>query len=416
VVLPVDLPARRRQRRQRRVTRPGVSLPAAGTKFWSVLTQGTAAVLAWRVPHVGTVDLDVPALAPRYAPHALVLSLVVAAVLAGGFSRPDPGFISAMGIEQGHLSIQARLALGPRAADVQVRDALVRPALSTTTLAPSQPRAAVVTYTVQPGDTVWGIGARYGVGAYSVLWSNGLDEDDLIKPGEQLLVPPVPGALHTIKPDDSLDSIAKKFNVDPAAIVDFNGLKPGEALTPDKVLVVPGGSLPIAPRPVAPPPPPVQRTIPPPAAPAPRTTTIQPQPRTQTRPPAPVVPPAAPAAPTGRLSWPTRGVITTYFSSWHPGIDIAASLGSFIGAADGGRVVFAGWDNSGYGYRVIVDHGNGYTTTYNHLSVISVRVGQSVGKGGQIGLMGSTGNSTGPLLHFEILRGGRYINPLGALS
>jgi len=79
-------------------------------------------------------------------------------------------------------------------------------------------------------------------------------------------------------------------------------------------------------------------------------------------------------------------------------------------------VASAGWDSSGYGYRVVVNHNNGYRTTYNHLSVISVRPGQSVGKGGQIGLMGSTGNSTGSHLHFEILRNGSFVNPLAILS
>jgi len=64
----------------------------------------------------------------------------------------------------------------------------------------------------------------------------------------------------------------------------------------------------------------------------------------------------------------------------------------------------------------VMNHGNGYNTTYNHLSVISVRVGQSLAKGQLVGLMGSTGNSTGPHLHFEINRNGAYVNPLAILS
>ncbi|MCX5987754.1 MAG: M23 family metallopeptidase, partial [Chloroflexi bacterium] len=70
----------------------------------------------------------------------------------------------------------------------------------------------------------------------------------------------------------------------------------------------------------------------------------------------------------------------------------------------------------GYGNRIIVNHGNGITTTYNHLSAFLVQVGQNVSKGQVIARMGSTGNSTGPHLHFEILRNGSYINPLGALN
>ena len=398
--------------RRRRARRASTSLLVRFHAWGLRARTGFAQTLAEAQVALATANWSaIVGTAPRVAPHLLVLFLAVAAVAAGGFARPETGLVAPVGNEQGHLSNYARLLLGPRAADVQVRDALVRPAVPVTTLAPGQPRADIVTYTVQTGDTIWGIGAQFNVGSYSVLWSNGLDEDDIIKPGQQLRIPPVVGAIHTIADGDTLDTIAKKYNVDPAVIVDFNGLKPGEALTPQKPLVIPGGSLPLLPRPVAPPPP-VR-----PAAPAlsrPAATTQQ---QTQSKPAPQVrVPAPAPAAPSGRLSWPTRGIITTYFSSWHPGIDIAASLGTPIGAADGGTVTFAGWDNTGYGYRVVLNHGNGYSTTYNHLSVISVRVGQSLGKGGQIGLMGSTGRSTGPHLHFEILRNGAFVNPLAILN
>jgi murein DD-endopeptidase MepM/ murein hydrolase activator NlpD len=349
---------------------------------------------------------------PRVGPHAIVLSLAAIAVISGGFSRPDNAVaaLSGIGTEQGELSANGRFVLGPRAAEVQVRDSLVRPALATTALAPSAPRAAVVSYKVQPGDTIWDIGARFNVGSYSVLWSNGLDEDDIIKPGQELRIPPVPGTLHLVQGDDNLDAIAKKYNVEPGVIVDFNGLRPGEGLATDKLLVIPGGELPITRRaPVV--------TLPPV-----RPQVTVPQQRIPTLPipaparPVPARPAPPPSAPTGRFSWPTRGVITTYFSSWHPGIDIAAPTGTAIGAADGGTVTFTGWDNSGYGYRVVINHGNGYSTTYNHLSSIGVRTGQAVGKGQIIAAMGSTGRSTGPHLHFEILRNGGFSNPLGILG
>ena len=365
---------------------------------------------------------------PRLAPHGAVLALVVVAIAAGGFARPEGGMEVPVTTETGALTADARLLLGPRAGEAPVRDALVRPPFSATNLSPSQPRLEVSTYTVRSGDSLWGIGARYNVGAWSVMWSNGLEEDSIIRPGQQLRIPPVQGIVHTITADDSLDSIAGRYSVDPAVIVDFNGLKPGEVLQPDRILVVPGGTLPIVPRPAAAPAPvPLPRPqlpslpIRPPAA-------TQPQPRPQTQPQRPAVPaparpvpvpvpqPAPPPITTGRFSWPTRGVITTYFSGWHPGIDIASAFGTNIGAADGGTVTFAGWNSWGYGYRVVLDHGNGYSTTYNHLSLISVRPGQVVGKGQQVGLMGSTGNSTGPHLHFEILRNGSFVNPLGTLG
>jgi murein DD-endopeptidase MepM/ murein hydrolase activator NlpD len=278
------------------------------------------------------------------------------------------------------------------------RDAVVLVALRV-----EQAEHEILTYKVQPGDTIWDIGARFNVGSYSVLWSNGLDEDAIIKPGQELKIPPIPGTLHAVKADDDLDSIAKKYNVEPAAIVDYNGLRPGEGLTLDKLLVVPGGQLPLVRRaPVAPIAPPV--------------TTIRPATPAQTTVPRVQVPAPAPAGPSGRFAWPARGLITTYFSGWHPGLDVAAAVGTPIGAADGGTVTFTGWDSTGYGYRVVISHGNGYTTTYNHLSSIAVRVGQQVGKGQTIAGMGSTGRSTGSHLHFEILRNGSFVNPLGILG
>lgn len=353
-----------------------------------------------------------PALAsnwPRLAPHALVLGLVLLAASAGGFSRPDASLAAAVGSEHGDLTIYARNLLGARVADLQTRDSFIRPAVIATTQSPllAQPRAEVSTYVLQSGDTIWDVGARFNVGMYSILWSNGLDEDAIVKPGQELRIPPVPGVLHTVAAGDSLDSIAKKFSVDPAVVVDYNGLRPGEPLAVDKVLIIPGGELPITRRPASPLALPNLPTLRAPAAPAIRPLT----------PLLPAIRPApAPAAPTGRLSWPARGLITTYFSGYHPGIDIAAALGTPIGAADGGTVMSTGWDSTGYGYRVVVSHGNGFTTTYNHLSVILVRPGEVVGKGQTIARMGSTGRSSGSHLHFEILRNGSFVNPLGALN
>jgi murein DD-endopeptidase MepM/ murein hydrolase activator NlpD len=346
---------------------------------------------------------DLASLLPRAVPHTFVVAAAGIAIFSGGFARPHDEVAALIGIgsEEGALSANGRFVLGPRAAEVPVRDSLVRPAVASTTLAPSGPRAEILSYKVQPGDTIWDIGARFNVGSYSVLWSNGLDEDAIIKPGQELKVPPVPGTLHAVKAEDDLDSIAKKYNVEPAAIVDYNGLRPGEGLTLDKLLVIPGGQLPI-----------VRRAPPPPVAPP---VTIRPGTPAQTAPRV-QLPAPAPAAPTGRFSWPARGLITTYYSGWHPGIDVAAGVGTSIGAADGGTVTFTGWDSSGYGYRVVISHGNGYTTTYNHLSSISVRAGQQVGKGTRIGGMGSTGRSTGSHLHFEVLRNGSFVNPLGILG
>lgn len=116
----------------------------------------------------------------------------------------------------------------------------------------------------------------------------------------------------------------------------------------------------------------------------------------------------------GRFGWPMRGVITSRFGrrgyGFHYGIDIAAPRGTAIVAADGGVVSYSGW-YGGYGYCIMINHGNGYQTLYGHLSKMSVKVGQRVSKGQRIGSCGSTGKSTGPHVHFEVRKNGKRVNP-----
>ena len=97
-------------------------------------------------------------------------------------------------------------------------------------------------------------------------------------------------------------------------------------------------------------------------------------------------------------------------AAFHAGIDFRASTGTPVLAAASGKVTFAG-TNGGYGKMVEVDHGNGFSTRYAHLSHIGVAVGQSIGGGQRIGAAGSTGRSTGPHLHFEVRRGGSAVDP-----
>ena len=106
-----------------------------------------------------------------------------------------------------------------------------------------------------------------------------------------------------------------------------------------------------------------------------------------------------------------------YFSWYHPALDISNLGGGAIRVSDSGTVVIAGWpDSGGYGNRIQVDHGNGYTTLYAHLSGIYVSPGQKVSKGDVIGAMGSTGRSSGVHLHFEVRRDGTALNPLSILG
>ena len=125
--------------------------------------------------------------------------------------------------------------------------------------------------------------------------------------------------------------------------------------------------------------------------------------------------------PTGSFSWPCTGILTSRFgyrsllgSTYHSGIDIGNSYGTSIYASDGGTVTYSGW-MSGYGYLIIIDHGNGYQTYYGHNSSLVVSLGQKVHKGQLIARMGSTGRSTGNHCHFGIKLNGTFLNPLNYL-
>ena len=125
--------------------------------------------------------------------------------------------------------------------------------------------------------------------------------------------------------------------------------------------------------------------------------------------------------PTGSFSWPCNGVLTSRFgyrsllgSTYHSGIDIGNSYGTSIYASDGGTVTYSGW-MSGYGYLIIIDHGNGYQSYYGHNSGLVAAKGEKVHKGQLIARMGSTGRSTGNHCHFGIKLNGTFVNPLNYL-
>ncbi|WP_047983473.1 M23 family metallopeptidase [Ornithinibacillus californiensis] len=127
-----------------------------------------------------------------------------------------------------------------------------------------------------------------------------------------------------------------------------------------------------------------------------------------------------PSRGTGNLSWPAvGGYISSHvgyrWGSYHKGIDIAGPSNRAILAADNGTIVFAGYQGS-FGNKIEINHNNGMKTIYAHLSSINVNVGQTVQKGQQIGVMGSTGNSTGVHLHFEVYKNGALQNPLNYLN
>lgn len=253
-----------------------------------------------------------------------------------------------------------------------------------------KPRSEIIEYEVKSGDTLSSIAIRFDISTDTIKWANDLGDKDAIKPGQILKILPVSGIAHTVKSGDSLESVAKKYSAEQQPILDFpfNDVPDDMKLKVGQVLIVPDGTAPKAPA----------KQIPKYLAKGPASSTY-----------------SAPGG--GNFTWPTNGSITQYFSWYHPGIDIANRAGPANVASDGGVVVVAGWvDNFGFGNRVVIDHGNGYQTTYAHLSNIYVTIGQRVSRGETIGRMGSTGRSTGTHTHFEIRYKGIAVNPLAILK
>jgi len=252
-------------------------------------------------------------------------------------------------------------------------------------------RGEIIEYTVEEGDTVSSIAQKYGVSEDTIRWQNDLKSKDSIKIGQVLEILPLTGIAHKVKKGDTVHSIAKKYDIDPQGIVNypFNSFTNDETfeLAIGQIVIVPDGVMPTA-RPWSP--------------------SIN---RRQ------LTPDAGTVVASGQFVWPASGRITQRFVWYHKALDIANKSAPAILAADSGTVVVAGWpDGYGYGNRVVIDHGNGYKTLYAHLSRVYVVVGQTVGRGATIGRMGSTGRSTGTHLHFEVIRGGVYINPLSVLQ
>ncbi len=117
----------------------------------------------------------------------------------------------------------------------------------------------------------------------------------------------------------------------------------------------------------------------------------------------------------GNFTWPVYGWLSQGYRYDHPAVDIAAPPNTFVTAADRGVVIRAGWNDQGYGLFVVIDHNIDYVTLYAHLDEIFVEEGEVVAQGQILGVVGSTGNSTGPHLHFEIRDFGRRTNPLELL-
>ncbi len=268
------------------------------------------------------------------------------------------------------------------------------------TTIPTRPRTEVIIYVVQPGDTVFGIAEKFSLKPETILWGNYFvlaDNPHALVEGQELNILPVDGTYHRWSAGEGLNGVAQGYSVTPETIINWEGnnLNPetlgdwsNPNIEPGTFLVVPGGSRQFV------------------TWSAPRITRSNPG-------VAKYIGPGAcgtivdGAVGTGAFIWPSAAHFLSGYdyspSTNHFGIDIDGDLGEAMWASDSGVVVYAGWNNFGYGNMVVIDHGNGWQTAYAHMQVIGVGCGQSVFQGTPIGTIGSTGKSSGPHIHFEML-------------
>ncbi|MCX6811743.1 MAG: M23 family metallopeptidase [Candidatus Berkelbacteria bacterium] len=255
-------------------------------------------------------------------------------------------------------------------------------------------RTAYLAYQVMGGETLSHIGAKFDVSSLSVLWANpDIKNPNLLQPGATILIPPRDGMTVVIEKGQSLDGLVKKYSGNFDETLAANAISdPSTVFAGQKILIAAG-------KPAKTP------------SPTPKVAT------TKGKVKGAISSATGPTVPSGTFIWPTSGNVCGGMRRGHPAIDICAGGASPpIVASDGGVVVQAayGW-NYGYGNTVLIDHGNGFQTRYGHMRVLNVSQGQRVSQGQQVGIMGTTGNSTGVHLHFEIHLGPARLNPLAYL-
>lgn len=238
-------------------------------------------------------------------------------------------------------------------------------------------------YTVKSGDTISGISLKFHLKNISTIIAvNNIDNVRSLNAGKKLVIPSVDGLYYKVKSGDSIEGVAKKYDVSVEDILDVNDLE-SSVLAVGANLFIPGARLDNSA---------LRKAM--------GDTFINPLKSVKYR-------------LTSRCGW--RADPFTGVRQYHPGIDLAISQGTPIYAALSGKIVVAGWSNL-YGNYVIIDHGNGYQTLYGHMYKMLCTRGQEVTTGTKIGLVGTTGYSTGPHLHFSVYKNGKVVDPLTLLK
>jgi len=249
----------------------------------------------------------------------------------------------------------------------------------------------IIEYTAKGGDSLWSIAQQFDLEPETILWGNEwLSSVGILQIGDTLNILPTDGVLHTVQEGDTLETLERLHGTSTREIFEYFGngfdLTQSPQLSQGQEIIIPHGTSPIFW----------------PEAQAPGATTKA------------SYSGEYPNLGTGYFVWPLAPpyLLTQEYWGGHPAIDINTYFRQPIFASDSGTVAFSGWDDTGYGNLVIIDHGNGYRTYYAHNEANLVRAGQVVAQGQQIAESGSTGNSTGEHLDFRVLYGGSFFNPL----
>jgi len=281
------------------------------------------------------------------------------------------------------------------------------------TIIPSRPRQEIQKYTVLEGDTIFGIAEKFGLKPETILWGNYytlLDNPHSLKPGQVLNILPVNGTYHEWQQGEGLNGVAKYYGVAPEDIINYTANELDAAMIgdyanpnipPGKWLIVPNGRREFV------------------SWSAPLGVTRENPASARVLGEGACDPVSGGAVGYGTFIWPANKHYLSGFdyspSTNHWGIDIAGNEGEAVFATDAGVIVYAGWNNYGYGNMIMIDHGNNFQSLYAHLSSIQVGCAQSVGQGDLIGAIGTTGRSSGPHLHFEIRAISSFVNPWDVL-
>ena len=296
--------------------------------------------------------------------------------------RNDSNNSQHMTLLQPHFATEVPKAIGGPDAP-HIEEGMLHPYVGYTSSASvqvEQDKDGISYYIVQKGDTLSEIAELFNVSSNTIRWENSINSS--VKIGQELRILPVTGIRHEIKKGDTISSIANKYDVEEEDITIYNGINESKLVIGEKI-IVPNG---------------VKKAA---------VTTSSKSQRTYT---APTI-----STSTGYYIRPTGGVITSRFGprslGYHYGIDYGAPTGTPIVASASGTVVKTTC-GSGYGNCLVLAHDNGTQTLYAHASVLYVSTGATVKQGQKIAAVGSTGRSTGPHLHFEIIKSnGQKLNP-----